>query len=60
MVQVDEEVLPARLFAPRQFEAGDKLPPNEVMRQRYRADLDPILQSCRLGTPDPLANRSVL
>ena len=44
----------------RFIEYGLKETPNEVMRQRYRADLDPILESCGLEIPDPLANRRVV
>jgi 1,2-phenylacetyl-CoA epoxidase catalytic subunit len=44
----------------RFIEYGLKETPNQVMRERYMADVHPLLESCGLVVPDPLANRRVL
>jgi ring-1,2-phenylacetyl-CoA epoxidase subunit PaaA len=44
----------------RFIEYGLKETPNQVMRERYLADLNPLLESCGLEPPDPLANRHIL
>ncbi len=44
----------------RFIEYGLKETPNQVMRERYLADLNPLLESCGLELPDPLEHRRVL